>query len=234
MAGTLLYSYRGTGVVVAPDGKRVGESYNEATYDALAEVFPGKAPFPTLPWKAQPTQGHVKGNVFSGSGLAWADGAEVTLSSKGVKRAQTVSGTGFYAFVDLPPGNYAVTATHQGETSAPRIVAVRAGAVASADFLMAGGDLPPIRPIHGIGAEPEGARAMLQAVTITVGTDALNDQFFAADRVGGTPLLVYAPKSLLMPLVAGDLVTITGLVRKEAGRTVLAADAVQVVGSRPL
>lgn len=233
-AGVLLYSYAGTGAAVSPGGERVPEWYNETVYDTLAQVFPGDAPFPDFPWKVQPATGMVKGTVLSGTGLAWADGVEVTLEgSGGLKRAQTAGGTGFFAFVDLAPGAYTVRVTHGGETSVPRTVEVAPGQTATADFLLAGGDLPEPRLVEGIRREPGGARVLLPARIVTVGMDVLGDRFVVVDAIGGTPLVVRAPADLILPIVRDDLVTITGTLRAEGGNKSLAADAVQVVGSRP-
>ncbi len=233
-AGTLLYSYKGTNAVVAPGGRRASDAYNEAVYDALPQVFAGAVPFPAFGWKTHPATGHIKGTVLTGKALLWADGAEVTFEGGGTRRTQTASGTGFFAFIDLAPGPYTVTATYRGQTSTPRTVLVRPGEVASADFLLASGDLPPPRPVGGVSRAGEGARVLLQARTVTVGTDTLGERFFVVDRIGAAPLRVRAPRNLFLPVTRDDLVTLTGTLRTEGGRTVLVADAVQVVGSRPL
>ena len=235
-AGTLLYSYRGTNAIPGPAGGPPGtDAYNEAAYDAYGQALGEPVPFPELPWKAKPTRGHVKGSVLAGTGLAWADGAEVRIEGNGVQRTQTAGGTGFYAFADLAPGAYTVTAAYQGETSAPRPVEVAAGKVASADFLMASGDLPPARPVRGIGREKHGARVLLEDRTVTVGTGTLGGgRFFLADRFGGPAVAVQAPANLILPLVPGDLVTLTATTRFENGQKLLVADAVQVVGAVPV
>ena len=178
--------------------------------------------------------GHIRGNVFVGTTLAWADGAEVSVEGNGTNRTVRAGGTGSFAFIDLPPGRYRVTATYEGETSAPRPVLVTVGKIISTDFLLQSGDLPARRSAAGISQEPDGTRVLLEARTITVGMDVLGDRFYVVDRVGRPSLLVHAPKSLVLPLVRDDLVTFTGIVRREDGRPTVVADAVQVVGSRPL
>jgi hypothetical protein len=239
--GTLLYSYRGVGRVAGPDGTPVPLQYNEAVYDTLGRtVFAGRAPLPRLPWKSAPTHGHLKGNVLVGARLAWADGATITLTdqtSGGAQRTATTSGTGFYAFFDLPTGTYAVSATLGNETSAPRRVVVKPGHVALADFRLGetSGDLPAPRTVRGIGQLPAGTRVLLKVRTVTVGMDQMGGQgFFVADPDDRAPLLVRPPADLDLPVVRDDVITLTGLTERESGgRLVLVADAVQVVGSRP-
>ncbi len=236
-AGTILYSYAGTNAAKAPQGGEpvdAAASRKEAVYDALPQVFEGQAPVPAFPWKEQPTHGHIRGSLLAGTSLAWADGAEVVVEGNNIRRTETAGGTGAYAFIDLPPGRYTLTVTYEGETTAPRRVAVTAGKIAVADFLMQSGDLPPRRSVAGISQEPEGTRVLLEARTITVGMDVLGDRFYVVDRVGRAPLLVHAPPSLTLPLMRDDVVTLTGIIRRENGRPIVAADAVQVVGSRPL
>lgn len=232
-AGTLFYSYKGTNATFDAQGKRGEDAYNESFYDALGQVFAPAVPFPAFPWKEAPTKGHLKGTLLAGNNLDGADGAQATLEGNGAKRTQVADGTGFFAFIDLAPGTYTLVATYQGETSAARTITVAPGTVATADLLLASGDLPAPRLVEGLGDEGAGARVLLQGRLVTAGTDTLGDHFFVADRIGGTPLKVRAPATLFMPLVRDDLVTLTGILQTEQNRKVLYADAVQVVGSRP-
>src|SRR5690606_13906431 len=82
-------------------------------------VFAEPAPIPEMPWKTNPATGHLKGfiqNVYTGRPI---DGATVHLAGPETRAIQT-DATGFYAFVDLPPGNYTATAVwSESETAAP-------------------------------------------------------------------------------------------------------------------
>ncbi len=91
-------------------------------------VFSEKARVPDMPWKERPDLGHVMGWIEGPDGRP-ADGATVRLS--GPQEASTVTdGTGFYGFVDLPPGSYRLTAVYQGrELSTAATVEVRPGQV---------------------------------------------------------------------------------------------------------
>ncbi len=93
-----------------------------------AQVCPTWADIPDRPWKSNPTKGHISGSItFEGTG-AWADGATVTISGP-EGRTQICDGTGFYAFIDVTPGTYVVTASMPGYADAVRQVSVGLGQV---------------------------------------------------------------------------------------------------------
>jgi uncharacterized lipoprotein YddW (UPF0748 family) len=93
----------------------------------VSQVTPTWDDIPDMPWKTSPTNGHMMGTVtILGTG-AWADGATVSIAGP-VSRVQTNDGTGFYAFIDLPPGSYTVTASLAG-LSATGILNVAVGEV---------------------------------------------------------------------------------------------------------
>ncbi|MEJ5298165.1 MAG: family 10 glycosylhydrolase [Armatimonadota bacterium] len=109
--GILLYSYAGTNR--AEDGSE--QQYNPELYRALSQPGPyGDPPF-AIPVDAPPLKppsgGIVKGFVLTDPWLAPVVRAEVCLWD-GRERRQTVTDvTGFYAFIDVPPGRYTVTIT---------------------------------------------------------------------------------------------------------------------------
>jgi hypothetical protein len=83
-----------------------------------------------MPWETSPTRGHLKGLVSSGTATNTIDGATVTLGGP-THREGLSDATGFYGFVDLPPGPYTVTAAAPGEGTAARDVIIAAGEVAT-------------------------------------------------------------------------------------------------------
>lgn len=91
---------------------------------------------PDMPWKTSPVVGHLMGTIFNGTLTNALDGAQVTLTGP-VHRTQTNDATGFYGFVDLPPGSYVVEASFPGYIAASANITVSAGAVATRDL-----DLP--------------------------------------------------------------------------------------------
>lgn len=116
----------------------------------VSQVTPTWDDIPTMPWKTAPTNGHLMGAVtIAGSG-AWADHTLVNLTGP-VNRSQYVDGTGFYAFIDLPPGGYTVTATKAGYANAQAAVNVAIGAVTGNMYeqnLVLGTDAPPTITAH--------------------------------------------------------------------------------------
>lgn len=93
-------------------------------------LFAQSATIPPMPWKVAPTTGHLMGTVFAGNLTNGLDGAIVTLTGP-VNRTQTNDATGFYGFVDLPPGNYTVQATFPGFSAVSKNATVSSGAVAT-------------------------------------------------------------------------------------------------------
>jgi uncharacterized lipoprotein YddW (UPF0748 family) len=120
--------------------------------DALAELlttgddapFAEEAVVPSMPWKEQPTDGHVTGqlSVRGGGGL---DQVEVTLKPilGGQTRSQLSGGDGWFGFVHVEPGWYFVKVDlPRGVAGVPlAVVKVSKGSVAEAK-------LPPFRRLR--------------------------------------------------------------------------------------
>jgi len=106
---------------------------DRSLYDTVKSVWTSPVSAPTMEWKTSSAQkGHIKGNVTYGGG-AWIDGATITLTGP-VNRTITADGTGFYAFIDLPPGVYALScnAGKYGTTLGGCVVT--AGQMSNVDF----------------------------------------------------------------------------------------------------
>lgn len=77
-----------------------------SSYDAtMPAVFASAAAVPPMPWKTQPTTGHVRGVAAANTRIdliATTTGATV--------RTQTSDGKGWFAFIDVAPGVYRVVA----------------------------------------------------------------------------------------------------------------------------
>jgi uncharacterized lipoprotein YddW (UPF0748 family) len=107
-------------------------------------IFATRVPTPVMPWKTAPTRGHIKGFVYGGSTTNPLDGAQVTVTGV-VQRTALADATGFYGFVDLPPGNYGVSSTSSGFALARSNLTVTAGLVSTADLLLTTNEsIPPI------------------------------------------------------------------------------------------
>jgi len=130
--GTMIYSYRSTN----NEGRPASDFWNALR----TQVYTGVAPVPDMPWKSAPTQGIFKGTVTNGS-AEWLDGAAVSID--GTSFSMETDGTGFYAFMDVPPGTYTLRANSDGyaEGVATGEVIV-AGDVTTVDFVLGGGAPP--------------------------------------------------------------------------------------------
>ena len=124
-AGWVGYSYR-TPDAMTDAGTRSGAASRAeleraltqiSSYDPLSPpVFANTINVPAMPWKAQPTTGHLRGSARSSTGAVLAQ-AQVLLfsaASGAIVRALKTDGAGWFAFVDLTPGSYRVDAS--GET----------------------------------------------------------------------------------------------------------------------
>jgi len=118
LAGAGVYSYNGI--------------VSSGLLSTLRSLWTSPVSPPAMTWKTAPTKGHIKGNVTYGGG-AWVDGATITLTGP-ANRTTTADGTGFYAFIDLPPGSYSLTcdATNYGSQSGG--CSVTAGQMSTVDF----------------------------------------------------------------------------------------------------
>ena len=139
----------------------------------VSQVTSNSTDIPEMPWKIAPTNGHMMGVVtLAGSG-DWADGAVVSINGP-LNRSMYVDGTGFYAFIDLPPGSYTVTASKSGFMNAQATVNVAIGAVTGnmyeQNFVLSTGGPPTVN------SQP-------QSLTVAQGSDAI----FAVSVSGTTP-----------------------------------------------
>lgn len=118
-------------------------------YDPVSPaIFATKVPVPDMPWKSAPTKGHLMGTVYGGSTTNSLDGAVISISGP-VTRSQTNDATGFYGFVDLPPGNYTVTAGFPGYLNGVSNVTVVVSNVAVQNFVL------PLQGPPAIVAQPQ-------------------------------------------------------------------------------
>lgn len=100
------------------------------------ELFSTPATIPTAPWLTQQAQhGWVKGVVSRGGKPV--DGATVWLGT----RSTHTDGTGFYAFANVPPGNYEMAAEDKQGVIGKTATTIQAGRVAEAP-ISSGGSAP--------------------------------------------------------------------------------------------
>ena len=132
-AGWAGYSYRtpdsltdaGTRSGAASRAELITALTGPSQYDATTPaLFAASAVVPAMPWKTQPTTGHIRSSTVPG--------IRVDLITTGVTvRQVTADGKGWYAFVDIPPGTYQVasfgTTLGSAQVVAGQIAAVTAG-----------------------------------------------------------------------------------------------------------
>lgn len=99
-------------------------------------MYSQTAPVPPLPRLAN-GKGHLKGTLVNTQVPApgWVDGGTVSITGP-VSRTIKTDGTGFYGFVDLPPGTYSVTAAAQGVNNETKSVTISAYTVSNVDFAL--------------------------------------------------------------------------------------------------
>ena len=157
-------------------------------------VFATPVSPPVMPWKANPTQGHLKGFVYSGPSGAPLDGAVLRLTGP-QSRTLTNDGTGFYGAVDLPPGNYLVSAEFAGYGRLTNAVTITAGQVATLDFTLGSHTLR----FHSSSLATNQFHSTLSGH----GTDAIV-VFASTNFVGWRPIRVLPPTNSLLPFCDPD------------------------------
>jgi uncharacterized lipoprotein YddW (UPF0748 family) len=105
-----------------------GGTWTEFSPELIMQVTPAWDGIPDMPWKTAPTNAHLMGTVTLGDTGTWADGATVSVSGP-TNRTMDADGTGFYAFIDLPPGTYTVTASNTEYSAVSATVTIAVGQV---------------------------------------------------------------------------------------------------------
>lgn len=103
VAGVSLYSYAGKASNYPSDDDFAWYLTSWGNYSPFRQA----AAIPDMPWKSAPTRGHLMGQVVDRANRT-VEGAAVSVSGP-VSREITTDATGFYGFVDLPPGHYIVS-----------------------------------------------------------------------------------------------------------------------------
>jgi uncharacterized lipoprotein YddW (UPF0748 family) len=133
-AGWIGYSYRTPDAASDIGGTRSGKASRVDLKRALTQpvadappVFAAAAAVPEMPWKSQPSTGHLRGTLVDAAGSSLVDRTVKLVDADGATvRTLATDGRGRFGFVDVMPGRYRVTAD---ATSAG--VTVSAGALAT-------------------------------------------------------------------------------------------------------
>lgn len=93
---------------------------------------------PELPWRTRPAKGIIKGQILRQSDHSPVAGANVAIHTP-AGRALKAESHGAYAFFEVPPGKYILSATAPGMSGSSGSVEVRAGVVTALDLSLADG-----------------------------------------------------------------------------------------------
>ena len=109
--------------------------------NGAAPLFARKAKVPTMAWKARPSSGHVVGALVRRSGPTRTPLDQVPVTLTNLRTGETTAaglsdGSGWFAFVDVAPGRWKVTADPPDDVrgSPVAVVHVAKGRIASARF----------------------------------------------------------------------------------------------------
>ena len=254
--GVMLYSYAGTSTGPKPGKTGLRELELQPEFYAMlgqpsayakTPPFAADAPLPSMTWKEHAARGILKGFVRD-ENMNPVDGALVTLEPQGTGNAQRkrqaaqtpgstkrytrrVDGTGFYAFVDLPPDAYTVRVTPQrndwqkDRTAEPQPVTIQAGQVRAGDFWMQKSPASApnaIETLPGLNAVAARARAAslpkdngagpkvrIDGLTTLIGTDTWPQNLYVRDQAGAClRVMLAAPPPI--PFQPGDIISVLG------------------------
>ncbi len=184
-AGMCVYDY-GTPATDVSRATFINALVAPSAYDTVTPpIYTNVVGVTPMPWKTALTKGHLMGYVYGGSTTNPLDGAVVTLTGP-AGRLQTNDATGFYGFVDLAPGTYAVAASFPGYFSGSTNVTISAGAVSAEDVILAWNGAPTILVPPRSQSVTEGSNAVFSVVA--AGDPELGYQWFfqETNRLGST------------------------------------------------
>jgi uncharacterized lipoprotein YddW (UPF0748 family) len=225
--GVMLYSYAGTNASDEKDaaGKRKEREYQPAFYAALTQAtaqtapqtaphpapFPTDAPLPPMPWKETPKTGIVKGFLLTPD-LDPIDGAAVTVRARGKSVTHFSDGTGFFACVDLPPGEVTLQVMARGYAKQQVKATVTAGGVTTQHFTL-GSPTVPLTPalnaLVGAKTAVNGTPVRLQNLLVVLGSDTFPGNLYVQDG-HGISLRVRLAAPPVTPFQPGDIVAVNG------------------------
>ena len=231
--GVVLYCYTGTNAGEKDaTGKRPELKNSADFYDALRQP-PSSAPFtydtpiPEMSWKSEPKKGHLKGVVLT-SNLDPVDGAKVEVSFRGKKSTRFTDGTGFYGFVDLPPGKAIVKVSSPGFSAVQVTLSISAGRVQTKTIQLGALSNASSTAISTLKlpSTANGTPVKLEGLKVVLGSDAFPGNLYIVDEKSqGIRVKLDLPPEL--PFQQGDIVSVRGTLQTlEGERTIAAATAI--------
>ncbi|MCX6374677.1 MAG: carboxypeptidase-like regulatory domain-containing protein, partial [Armatimonadetes bacterium] len=204
-------------------------------------MFQNPAPIPEMPWKTNSTTGYLFGQVMAALEpndpiyQNWIYRAEVTATGPAPKAdvyTEITDATGTYEFIDLPPGNYAITVTATGFNPASVLAATVTAGRATKVNVAVGPVIPPenyktLAAANDPTQTPDGTVIGLNGnvpgrngKAITSPTAALSDCIYVeeTDRSSG---LQVRPGATSPPVAEGDRAELIGIMTTVNGERVL-------------
>jgi uncharacterized lipoprotein YddW (UPF0748 family) len=178
-------------------------------YSALtSQVFTQPVGLPSMPWKTSTTVGHIKGRIIDTLQGAGVDTAWISVVPAGGGSGYGTygDGTGFYAYMNLAPGNYNITAT-KGSFTQTKPVTIVGGTIQTLDFLASGVDAASIAAAKQLA---NGAGVALPQMTVTAGNNQLRNKFYIEDPDRAAGILVELPTDSDVVVQPGDIVKVYG------------------------
>ena len=227
-AGVMLYCYAETNI----DSRGETVSYNDDFYNKIGNPdhgpFKDVVEFPKLPWKVKPKFGHIQGFALEAQSLKPVDGMLVSLV--GQNRSVRSDGTGYFAFVDVKPGNYKVRFSGSGYSTSLYSISVKAGKVAQMDHFPGTGVAAIVdcnSKLSRVNYEkiPDNGPIALRNAKVMMGSDVMPGRLLV--RLDHGPALCIRMRTqYTLPFVTGDIVAVNAVIRTDDGGRYLDAESV--------
>ena len=217
--GVMLYCYTGTNAGEKDAaGKRPELEYSAEFYEALSKPganapFQSDVPIPSMRWKTEPKSGHLKGYVLTSS-LDPVDGAKVEILAKGKRLTRMTDGTGFYGFVDLPPGSCSIDVSYPGFAPVRKKAVVTVGKVTAENIRLGVVSPATVHTIQDLisSETADGLPLAFEKLTVVLGSDTYPGNFYAQDD-SGNAIRIRLKSAPELPFQRGDVVSVIGTLR---------------------
>ncbi len=185
-------------------------------YSSLtSQVFTQPVGLPDMPWKTSTAVGHIKGRIIDTLQGAGVDTTWISVIPAGGGSGYGTYGdsTGFYAYMNLAPGDYNITAT-KGSYTQTKPVTIVGGAIQTLDFLASGVDAASISAAKQLA---DGVGVALPQMTVTAGNNQLLDKFYIEDPDRAAGIMVELPIDSDVLVQPGDIVRVYGALGTTSG-----------------
>lgn len=121
-----------------------------------------------VPARAQTVNVTIQGQVYDSTGAAISQATVTAVNSAtALSRSATASALGEYQIALLPPGDYTVTAEHQGFQKSAKKIHLDVGGTGNLDFSLSPGQVQTQVEVQDVGEVAEPTRSMISEVIST-------------------------------------------------------------------